>query len=69
MPKGSVRINSERLRNLRISAALSHQQLAHRCGISRQTSTRIETLGVAMPVTIERIAEVLGVETEVLYAD
>ena len=66
MPLGSVRINSERLRTLRISAALSHQELAKRCGISRQTSTRIEALGVAMPSTIERIAAVLGVETEVL---
>jgi transcriptional regulator with XRE-family HTH domain len=69
MPLGSVRINSERLRILRNSAALSHQDIANRCGISRQTSTRIETLGVAMPSTIERIALVLGVETEVLYAE
>lgn len=66
MPLGSVRINSERLAELRRAAALSHQELAKRCGISRQTSTRIEALGVAMPSTIERIAAVLGVETEVL---
>ena len=69
MPLGFVRINSGRLAELRRAAALSHQDIANRCGISRQTSTRIETLGVAMPSTIERIALVLGVETEVLYAE
>lgn len=62
MPRGSVKINSGRLRELRTAAGLSHQQLADRCGITRQTSTRIETLGIAMPATVERLALALNIE-------
>lgn len=62
MPRGSVKINSGRLRELRTAAGLSHQQLADRCGITRQTSTRIETLGIAMPATIERLALALNIK-------
>ena len=62
MPRGSVKINSGRLRELRTAAGLSHQQLADRCGITRQTSTRIEALGIAMPATVERLALALNIE-------
>jgi transcriptional regulator with XRE-family HTH domain len=62
MPKGSIRINSGRLRELRTAAALSHQALAAMTGLTRQTTTRIEAIGVAMPKTVQKLAEALNVD-------
>jgi len=61
VPKGSIRINSGRLRELRTAAALSHQSLAAVTGLTRQTTTRVEATGIAMPSTLEKIAHALNV--------
>ncbi len=62
MPKGQLWLNSGRLRELRLAAALSQQELADRAGVSRQTIVRAESLSVAMPSTIIKLAKALDVE-------
>lgn len=62
MPKGQLRFNSRRLRELRIAAALSQSELANRSNLSRQTIIRAEQLGIAMPSTLRSIAAVLNID-------
>jgi len=63
MPKGALWLNSERLRLLRIAAALSQAELAERAGLSRQTVIRAESESVAMPSTILKLAKALNIES------
>lgn len=59
---------ARRVRELRIAASLTQEQLAHLSGVTVKTIGRIESLHHApQRGTASRIAEVLGVTVEELY--
>jgi transcriptional regulator with XRE-family HTH domain len=61
--KGTIRVNTEKLRRLRRERALSQRALARESGIGLDTVNKVET-GVrdALPVTIRKLANALEVE-------
>jgi transcriptional regulator with XRE-family HTH domain len=60
---GSVQINAQKLRHLRVERALSQQDLERATGIAQSTISNLE-LGnrPARLSTIRKLAEALGVE-------
>jgi transcriptional regulator with XRE-family HTH domain len=58
------------LREWRIRAALSQEELAHRCGIAYQTIGRIESgTHYPRPSTLRKLASALGVEPSQLFTN
>jgi transcriptional regulator with XRE-family HTH domain len=61
--RGTIRVNTERLRRLRRERALSQRALALASGVGLDTVNKVET-GVrdALPTTLRKLADALGVE-------
>jgi transcriptional regulator with XRE-family HTH domain len=60
-------MNGSHLRELRTRAALSHDDLAKKAGLTKSAVNRIETgKYLAGPSTIRKLAEALGVKPEEL---
>jgi|SRR5215213_7649650 len=61
--RGTIRLDTERLRRLRRERALSQRALAREAGVGLDTVNKLET-GVrdALPVTLRKLAYALGVE-------
>jgi DNA-binding transcriptional regulator YiaG len=59
----TIRVDTERLRQLRREQALSQRALARASGVGLDTVNKVET-GVrdALPVTLRKLADALGVE-------
>jgi transcriptional regulator with XRE-family HTH domain len=67
---GSVQINAQKLRHLRVERALSQQDLERATGIAQSTISNLE-LGnrPARLSTIRKLAEALGVEPKELMKE
>jgi transcriptional regulator with XRE-family HTH domain len=60
---GTIQVDTERLRRLRRERALSQRALAREAGIGLDTVNKLETgLRDALPVTLRKLADTLGVE-------
>jgi transcriptional regulator with XRE-family HTH domain len=61
--RGTIEVDTERLRRLRREQALSQRDLARVSGVGLDTVNKVET-GVrdALPVTLRKLADALGVE-------
>ena len=61
--RGTIRVNTERLRRLRRERALSQRALARASGVGLDTVNKVET-GVrdALPTTLRKLADALGVD-------
>jgi transcriptional regulator with XRE-family HTH domain len=57
-----VEVDVEKLWELRINQGLTQRQLARKARISNTTLSKIEHGGGAMPPTLKKIADVLGVK-------
>jgi transcriptional regulator with XRE-family HTH domain len=57
-----VEVEVEKLWELRINQGLTQRQLARKARISNTTLSKIEHGGGAMPPTLKKIADVLGVK-------
>jgi transcriptional regulator with XRE-family HTH domain len=57
-----VEVDVEKLWELRINHGLTQRQLARKARISNTTLSKIEHGGGAMPPTLKKIADVLGVK-------
>ena len=57
-----MEVDVEKLWELRINQGLTQRQLAREAGISNTTLAKIERGGGAMPPTLKKIADVLGVK-------
>jgi transcriptional regulator with XRE-family HTH domain len=55
-------VDLEKLRELRVNQGLTQRQLARKAGISNTTLAKIERGGGAMPPTLKKLADVLGVK-------
>ena len=58
----SMEVDVEKLRELRVNQGLTQRQLARKAGISNTTLAKIERGGGAMPPTLKKLADVLGVK-------
>jgi transcriptional regulator with XRE-family HTH domain len=56
-----MEVDLEKLRELRVNQGLTQRQLARKAGISNTTLAKIERGGGAMPPTLKKLADVLGV--------
>jgi transcriptional regulator with XRE-family HTH domain len=67
---GSVQINAQKLRHLRVEGALNQQDLERATGIAQSTISNLE-LGnrPARLSTIRKLAEALGVEPKELMKE
>jgi transcriptional regulator with XRE-family HTH domain len=61
--RGTIKVDTERLRKLRRERALSQRDFARASGVGLDTVNKVET-GVrdALPVTLRKLADALGVE-------
>jgi transcriptional regulator with XRE-family HTH domain len=61
--RGTIRVDTEKLRRLRQERALSQRALARASGVGLDTVNKVET-GVreALPTTLRKLANALGVE-------
>jgi transcriptional regulator with XRE-family HTH domain len=57
-----MEVDVEKLWELRINQGLTQRQLAREAGISNTPLSKIEHGGGAMPPTLKKIADVLGVK-------
>jgi transcriptional regulator with XRE-family HTH domain len=57
-----VEVDVEKLWELRVNQGLTQRQLAREAKISNTTLSKIEHGGGAMPPTLKKIADVLGVK-------
>jgi transcriptional regulator with XRE-family HTH domain len=65
--RGTIQMDTERLRRLRRERALSQRALAREAGIGLDTVNKLETgLRDALPATLRKLAEALGVEPKEL---
>jgi transcriptional regulator with XRE-family HTH domain len=65
--RGTIQVDTERLRRLRRERALSQRALAREAGIGLDTVNKLETgLRDALPATLRKLAEALGVEPKEL---
>jgi transcriptional regulator with XRE-family HTH domain len=61
--RGTIKVDTERLRRLRRERALSQRDLARAAGVGLDAVNRIETgRRDALPVTLRKLADALGVE-------
>jgi transcriptional regulator with XRE-family HTH domain len=64
---GTIEINRERLKQLRRERALSQRALSHLSSVSLDAVNQLETgKRKAQPITVRKLAEVLGVEPKEL---
>lgn len=64
---GTIRVDTERLKRLRRERALSQRDLARASGVGLDTVNKLETgLRDALPVTLRKLADALGVEPKQL---
>ena len=67
---GSVGIDAERLRQLRVQRAISQEDLGRRTGIAQSTISNLESSNrPARLSTIRKLAEALGVEPKELLKE
>jgi transcriptional regulator with XRE-family HTH domain len=65
--RGTIQVDTERLRRLRRERALSQRALAREAGIGLDTVNKLETgLRDALPATLRKLAEALDVEPKEL---
>jgi transcriptional regulator with XRE-family HTH domain len=57
-----MKVDAEKLWELRVNRGLTQRHLARKVGISNATLSKIEHGGGAMPPTLKKLAEVLGVK-------
>ena len=57
-----MEVDLEKLRELRVNQGLTQRQLARKAGISNTSLAKIERGGGAMPPTLKKLADVLGVK-------
>ena len=57
-----MEVDVEKLRELRVNQGLTQRQLARKAGISNTTLAKIERGGAAMPPTLKKLADVLGIK-------
>ena len=57
-----MEVDVEKFRELRVNQGLTQRQLARKAGISNTTLAKIERGGGAMPPTLKKLADVLGVK-------
>ena len=57
-----MQVDVEKLWKLRVNQGLTQRQLASKAGISNATLSKIEHGGGAMPPTLKKIGDVLGVK-------
>ena len=57
-----MEVNVEKLWELRVNQELTQRQLARKAEISNTTLAKIERGGGAMPPTLKKIADVLGLK-------
>jgi transcriptional regulator with XRE-family HTH domain len=67
MPKAGASLPN--LRAWRVHALLSQQQLAAKATVGSATIARLETGGRADPLTVQRLANALGITTHQLIHD
>jgi len=61
--RGTIKVDTERLRRLRRERALSQRDLARAAGVGLDAVNRIETgRRDALPTTLRKLAHALGVE-------
>jgi transcriptional regulator with XRE-family HTH domain len=61
--RGTIQVDTERLRRLRRERALSQRDLARAAGVGLDAVNRIETgRRDALPSTVRKLAKALGVE-------
>jgi transcriptional regulator with XRE-family HTH domain len=61
--RGTIQVDTERLRRLRRERALSQRALAREAGIGLDTVNKLETgLRDALPATLRKLADALGIE-------
>jgi transcriptional regulator with XRE-family HTH domain len=61
--RGTIRVDTEKLRHLRRERALSQRDLARAAGVGLDAVNRIETgRRDALPSTLRKLADALGVE-------
>ena len=58
----SIKVDVEKLWELRVNQGLTQRQLARKAGISNATLSKIEHGRSARPPTLKKLADVLGVE-------
>ena len=58
----SVKVDVDKLWKLRVNQGLTQRELARKARISNSTLSKIEHGGGAMPPTLKKLADVLGVE-------
>jgi transcriptional regulator with XRE-family HTH domain len=60
---GTIKVDTEQLKRLRRERALSQRALARKSGVGLDTVNKLETgLRDALPVTLRKLANALGVE-------
>jgi transcriptional regulator with XRE-family HTH domain len=61
--RGTIRVDTERLRRFRREQALSQRDLARKSSVGLDTVNKLETgIRDALPVTLRKLADALGVE-------
>jgi HTH-type transcriptional regulator, competence development regulator len=61
--RGTIAVDTEKLRRLRREQALSQRALARESGVGLDTVNKLETgLRDALPATLRKLADALGVE-------
>ena len=58
----SIKVDVDKLWELRVNQGLTQRQLSREAGISNATLSRIEHGRSARPPTLKKLADVLGVE-------
>jgi transcriptional regulator with XRE-family HTH domain len=60
---GTIKVDTKKLKRLRRERALSQRALARESGVGLDTVNKLETgLRDALPVTLRKLADALGVE-------
>jgi predicted transcriptional regulator len=58
---GTVEVDADTLKELRINAGLSQRELATRAGLTPGAVWQVEHRGSGSPATLKKVADVLGV--------
>ena len=58
---GTVEVEVDKLKELRINAGLSQRELATRAGLTPGAVWQVEQRGSGSPATLKKIADILGV--------